>query len=177
MNLPIAPVLETERLRLRPLVLSDFDAYVALWREPAVVRYITGTPVTREASWSRLVRTAGHWQLLGFGFLGIEDKASGCLIGEAGFQEMRRELVPSIEETLETGWGILPAYHGKGYAFEAVGAALAWAREAHPGRAYTCIIHPENQASVRLAGKLGFAEDVTSTYLGNPVVILRRPAP
>ncbi len=168
------PTLVTDRLVLRPLVLKDFDSYAELWRDPVVVRYISKTAVSREATWTRLLRNAGQWQLLGFGFLAIEDKATRRLIGEAGFQEMRRDVTPSIEDTLETGWGILPTYHGKGYASEAVSAALAWAREAHPAMQYSCLINPENAASLRLAAKLGFTEDATTVYQGNPVVILRR---
>jgi RimJ/RimL family protein N-acetyltransferase len=167
------PILETERLILRPLGLHDFEPYAEFWQNTDVVRFISGSPISREQSWKRLIGTVGHWQLLGFGFFAIEDKASGHLIGEAGFQEMRRELVPSIEETMETGWGLLPEYHGKGYAMEATTAAMTWARRAHPELDYSCIISPENHASIRLARKLGFRDDVTSNYMGKPVLILR----
>jgi RimJ/RimL family protein N-acetyltransferase len=167
------PVLETDRLMLRPLGLQDLDAYVAFWQDPQVVRYISGSPVSREQSWRRLIGTVGHWQLLGFGFFAIEEKNSGQLIGEAGFQEMRRDLHPAIEGTLETGWALLPAFQGKSYATEAVVAAMDWADRTHPALDYSCIISPENRPSLKLARKLGFVEDVTSTYLGKPIVILR----
>jgi RimJ/RimL family protein N-acetyltransferase len=168
------PILETPRLVLRPLGLHDFDAYVAFWQNPEVVRFITGTPVSRELSWKRLLSTTGHWQLLGFGFFAIEEKASGELIGEAGFQDMHRELFPSIEGTLETGWAILPAYQGKGYAKEALRTAMAWSQRAFPSLNYSCIINPENRISMQLAAKLGFAEDTMTTYSGKPIMILRK---
>jgi RimJ/RimL family protein N-acetyltransferase len=167
------PTLETDRLRLRPLGLQDLDAYVAFWQDPAVVRFISGSPLPREQSWRRLIGMAGHWQLMGFGFFAIEEKCSGQLIGEAGFQEMRRDLHPTIEGTLETGWGILPAFQGKGYATEAGFAAMDWAERTHPALDYSCIISPENRPSLNLARKLGFVADVTATYMGKPVVILR----
>jgi len=168
------PTLETRRLTLRPLVLQDLDAYVDFWQNAEVVRYITGTPISREQSWKRLLGTAGHWQLLGFGFFAIQENASGRFIGEAGFQEMRRDLLPSIEGTLETGWGILPAYQGKGYAREAVSTAMNWAETAFPTLDYSCIIDPENRTSRHLAARLGFTEDTITTYLGKPIMILRR---
>ncbi|MGA2550300.1 MAG: GNAT family N-acetyltransferase [Burkholderiaceae bacterium] len=168
------PTLETERLILRPLVLSDFEAYVSFWQNPEVVRYISGAPIPRDASWTRLLRTAGHWQFLGFGFFAIEHKATRLLIGEVGFQEMRRVIEPSIEGTLETGWGILPEYQGQGMATEVVRAALEWAGLAHPRMEYSCIVSPENQPSLKLAAKFGFEKDTTTTFLGKPVVILRR---
>ncbi len=167
-------ILKTDRLTLRPLVLQDFEAYFEFWQNAEVVRFITGTPVSREQTWKRLLGTTGHWQLLGFGFFAIEEKASGRFIGEAGFQEMRRDLLPSIEGTLETGWGILPAYQGRGYAKEAVSAAMTWAETAFPSFDYSCIINPENRTSMHLAAKFGFAEDTMTTYLGRPIMILRK---
>lgn len=166
--------LETERLILRPLELQDFEAYCAFWQNKEVARYISGTPIPREQSWKRLIGTAGHWQLLGFGFFAIEEKTSGRFIGEAGFQEMRRDLLPSIEGTLETGWGILPSYQGKGYAKEAIRAAMTWVEAAFPTLDYSCIIDPENRISMHLAETLGFVQDAITTYLGKPVTVMRK---
>src|SRR5437879_12250962 len=87
---------------------------------------------------------------------------------------MRRDLLPSIEGTLETGWGILPAYQGRGYAKEAVSAAMTWAETAFPSFDDSCIINPENRTSMHLAAKFGFAEDTMTTYLGRPILILRK---
>jgi RimJ/RimL family protein N-acetyltransferase len=120
------------------------------------------------------LRTAGHWQLLGFGFFAIEEKASGRFIGEAGFHEMRRDMVPSIEGTLEAGWGITPRVQGKGYAHEAMQAALAWAAAAFPQLDYSCIVHPDHARSLHLARVLGFVEDTVTDYAGKPVVVLRK---
>jgi len=173
----VQPVLETDRLRLRPLALADFDAYVEFWQNADVVRFITGEPIPREQSWRRLLGTAGHWHLLGFGFFAIEEKATGRVVGEAGFQEMRRDLRPSIEGTLEAGWGILPACQGKGYAKEALGAAFAWSERVHPAYDYSCIISPENRPSLGLASKLGFVPAAETSYLGKPILVLRRPGP
>lgn len=60
-----APTLETERLILRPHRVQDFEAVAALWAEPEVVRFISGTPSAPEESWARLLRYIGHWQALG----------------------------------------------------------------------------------------------------------------
>ena len=68
------PTIETERLILRPLRKTDFDAYAAFWADEDVVRFINGVPSTREQTWARLRRGAGMWHHMGFGFLAIEDK-------------------------------------------------------------------------------------------------------
>jgi RimJ/RimL family protein N-acetyltransferase len=168
------PTLTTERLILRPHRLDDFDAVAALWSDPEVVRFIGGVPSTREQSWSRLLRYKGSWHFLGFGFWAIEERASGSFIGEAGFLEARRDIVPSIEETLETGWVLDPAAHGKGYATEALKAMIEWGVAHFPSRRMTCIIAPENSASIRVAIKLEFEEVVRTTYLGSDVALFER---
>lgn len=170
----VGPTLTTERLILRPFRAEDFDAYAAIWADPIVMRYITGTPMSREDSWSRALRWIGLWQHMGFGFLMVEEKATGTLLGEVGFQERRRDLTPSIEGTLETGWGLIPAAQGKGYATEAMAAALAWADAAFPGMRYTALIDAQNLASVRVAAKSGFREFARTEYHGAPVILHER---
>jgi RimJ/RimL family protein N-acetyltransferase len=169
------PTLDTPRLRLRTYCLDDFEAYAALWAEPAVVRFIGGTPVSREAAWTRFLRQIGLWHHLGFGLFALEDRATGAFIGEAGFHDLRRALTPSIEGTMEAGWVLAGAMQGRGLAEEAMRTALAWAGQHGSGSRITCIIAPENTASMHVAGKLGFAEFARTTYNGSPVVMLERP--
>lgn len=168
------PTIETERLILRPHRLEDFDACVELSSDEDVVRYISGIPSTREQTWVRVLRWAGMWHHLGYGFLVVEEKETGRFIGEAGFQEMRRAMEPSIEGTLEAGWVLAPAVHGRGYATEALNALITWAEEHFPGKSMSCIIDPRNEASLRLAAKLGFRELTRTTYHGDIIVVLSR---
>lgn len=171
----VQPVLETERLLLRPLRIDDLDSYTAIWQNETIVRYITGTPLSRETCWGRLLRTTGHWHWLGFGYFGIELKASGGLIGEAGVQDMRRIITPSLEGTLETGWAILPEYHGTGLAFEAASTIIEWAENALPPMEFTAMIDPVNAPSRKLAERLGFQPDCETVYMDNATIIYRRP--
>lgn len=167
------PELHTPRALLRPLTTSDFDAYVEIWADPVVTRFIGGRPFTREESWVRFLRHAGHWAVLGYGFWAIEDRASGRLIGEAGFQDLKRAIVPSLEGSPEAGWGFLPEAHGRGLASEVVAAILAW-RDAHiaPGRT-VAIIDPAHAASIRVAEKNGFRMLTQADYRG-PTLVMER---
>ncbi|SCB60090.1 Protein N-acetyltransferase, RimJ/RimL family [Rhizobium aethiopicum] len=167
------PTLQTERLTLRPHRLDDFEAHAALWADEKVVRFITGAPSTREQSWSRMLRIAGMWHHMGFGFLAIVEKESGRFIGEAGFLEARRDMEPSIEGTLEVGWALMPAAHGRGYATEALTALIDWAEAHFPGKPMSCIISPENLASLKVAAKLGFCETVRAQYNGEVIQFSR----
>lgn len=168
------PRIETQRLILRRHEARDFEAYAAMWADPDVVRFIGGASFTREQTWTRFLRQAGIWHFMGFGFFAIEEKSTGAFIGEAGFHELRRDLSPSIEGTLETGWAFIPGAQGKGYATEAVGAALQWAAAAFEAMKATCIIEPDNVASLRVAAKLGFQEFARTLYHGRSIVLLER---
>ena len=168
------PVIETERLRLRGHRLDDFDRLAALWADPIVTRFIGGKPSTREESWMRLLRSVGHWAALGFGYWVVEEKASGRIVGEIGFSELKREIEPSFEGIPEAGWVLAPWAHGKGFATEAVTAVVAWG-EAHLGaRTTTCIVSPENTASIRVAEKCGYREFARTAYKGSPTIVFRR---
>jgi RimJ/RimL family protein N-acetyltransferase len=172
-----APVIETPRLVLRAHRLDDFDALAAMWREPDVVRYISGKPSTREQSFSRLLRYAGHWPLLGYGYWAIEDRESGAFVGEAGFADYHREIEPPLDGMPELGWIVHPAWHGKGYATEAVRACIAWGDEHFPKTTrFACIITPENRASLRVADKCGFTPSGRMAYLGDEVLLYTRDA-
>lgn len=169
-----APTVETERTILRAHGLDDFEDYVAMWVDPVVTRFIGGRARTREETWIRLLRYAGMWPLIGYGFWAIEEKATGRLIGEAGFHDLKRDLVPSIEGTPEAGWALIPSTHGKGLATEVLNAIHAWTKD-RPGFARTvCIIDPDNEASLAVARKLGYREVTRTTYHGDPVILLER---
>ena len=115
MSQPIqAPVVETERLILRPHRLEDFETYQKMWANPEVTRFIGGRPRTREESWIRFLRHAGSWSMLGYGYWAIEEKAAGGFVGEAGFHDMKRDIEPSIEGVPEAGWVLGAGLSGAG---------------------------------------------------------------
>jgi|SRR5271154_1194917 len=168
------PVLETERLKLRGHWLDDFKHSAAMWADPKVTQYTTGKPLSEEECWTRLLRYVGHWSLLGFGYWVAEEKATGNFVGEIGFADYKRDLEPSLKGTPEIGWALASHAHGKGYATEAVRAAVAWG-DAHFESARTaCIISPENFASVRVAVKCGYREFTHATYKGRTTIMYIR---
>jgi RimJ/RimL family protein N-acetyltransferase len=168
------PVLETERLTLRGHRLDDFPACAAMWADPIVTRHIGGKPLTEEESWARLQRYVGHWAMLGFGYWVVEEKATGKFAGEVGFADLKRGLDGSLKDAPEIGWVLASQFHGKGYATEAVRAAIVWG-DGHFGRCQTiCIIDPENRASMRVAEKCGYRELRMATYKRQPIVVFAR---
>lgn len=168
------PLIETERLIMRPYRRDDFNAYSALFADPEVTRFIGGVPFSREQSWTRFLRQVGMWHYFGFGFFALQDRETGQFIGEAGFHDLHRVLSPSLEGTMETGWALSPRSHGRGLATEAVSAALQWGDQQFPALKKTCIIDIANIASLRVASKLHFRELRRTTYHGAQVVVCER---
>jgi RimJ/RimL family protein N-acetyltransferase len=169
-----APVVLTERLLLRGPSTADYENILDLWSDPAVTRYIGGRPSTPVECWARLLGMAGHWSLLGFGFWLVEERETGRFVGQAGMARLHRELGPDFDEAPEVGWVLAPWCHGRGYATEAVQAALAWAeREIALTRA-VCMIDPDHRASLNVAGKCGFRRFAEAEFRESPVVLLER---
>ncbi len=150
----------TERLVLRLPAMADFEAYVAAWADPDLVRFIGGRPRTRAESWTRFTQAAGLWQLLGFGYWTVIERATGAYVGTAGLADFERG-VPELVGYPEAGWAFVPRVWGMGYATETVRAILAWSARALPGREVRCIVDPENGASLRVAEKAGFVRGPT----------------
>ncbi len=172
----IIPVLETERLTLRGHRLEDFAACASLWADPIVTRYIGGVPLTAEEAWARLLRYSGHWTLLGFGYWVVEEKGTGTFLGEIGFADLKRDIEPPLGDIPEAGWVFSSAAHGQGYATEALRGILSWGEVHITATQTTCIIHPENAASIRVAEKCGYRETMRTTYKGKPASVFFREA-
>ena len=158
-QLVAAPVIETARLRLRGHDLADFSDCVALWSDPQIVRYTLGEPSPPQRTWMRLLAYRGHWALLGFGYWAVQEKASGRYIGELGFADFKRAMKLSLAGMPELGWALARWAQGQGYATEALQAAVAWGDAQFPSRRTVCIIHRDNEPSLRVAARLGY--DIT----------------
>lgn len=168
------PVLETPRLILRGYRLDDFPAFAQIWTEPEVVRFIAKKPQTEEESWARFLRNIGHWAALGKGFWLIEDKATGEQLGQGGYVEGKRAIEPSFRGEPEAGWSLRTSAQGKGYAFEAMHAALAWGATRFGPVRTVCIIDTNNHPSMTLAGRLGFMPVQDTVYHDSTVRLFQR---
>lgn len=167
--------LVTERLTLAPVALSDLDDLVALWADPAFATAIFPAPLSSEDVWFRLLRDIGHWEALGYGNWAIRETATGAYVGSVGVLDYRRIMTPAFDAP-ELGWGVAPRHQGKGLAFEALSAALAWCDDALNAPRTICMISPDNAPSHALAARAGYVPYVETTYKGAPVVLLERLA-
>lgn len=118
-------VLRTERLVISPLGESDLDAFVAYRRHPDVARYQSWSPeyslTDARALLAAQPRTTlpapGEW--LQLALRRAEQPLEGRLVGYIAIGHDA-----SQPDTYELGVTLAPAHHGRGYAQEALTAAL-----------------------------------------------------
>ena len=145
------PTLRTKRLILRPQRPSDTEILAAAYADDDFARFITREKEGLDAveSFRPIALVAGSWATMGFGQWMVEEAASGTPVGRVGPWQ------PPGWPDFEIGWTIFPGHQGKGYATEAAAAALIWAHETLGHGHVIHLIHPDNQASERVARALG----------------------
>jgi RimJ/RimL family protein N-acetyltransferase len=154
--------LETERLLLRRPQVGDLDAYAELFADPGVVRYTGGVTKDRAESELALERMIRHWDDHDIGLFSVVRKEDGRVLGRVGFllwdtETWTHSLLqpPSSRRETEIGWTLAQAHWGLGYATEAARRARDWALEDLGYRRLVSLIQRGNEASVRVAQKLG----------------------
>lgn len=142
------PVIETERLILRAPVQEDFESWVEMYADAEHSRFLGG-PLPRPAVWRPFLGMAGAWMIQGFSMFSVVEKATGRWVGRLG------PWYPDGWPGTEVGWGLHPAFIGKGYATEGATAAIDWAFDT---LGWTQVIHTidvANHPSQKVAERLG----------------------
>jgi len=147
----LIPTLETERLLLRAFTPGDLDRFTDIVGDPQVMQFATysGQAMSRGQAWNWMCLMLGHWHMRGFGLWAVEEKRTGLLIGRIGIQ-----LLEWFDEE-ELVWMLDHSSWGKGYATEGASAAVRFGFERLNLPKLSAVIHPENQRSINLAGRLG----------------------
>ena len=157
--------LETERLRFRMFRNEDFPVYERQCADMNVMRYLGGRTFDQVHAWRHMAYMIGHWELRGYGYYAVEEKATGDLVGRVGYTNQVGW------PAFELGWTIFPAYQGRGYATEAARMLLAYAFEALGQPHVISLIHPDNTPSRRVAERLGQAIEGETTIMTMPVLV------
>lgn len=142
--------LETPRLQLRPLQVSDVGVLVALWADPDVMRYMGG-PRDRQRVNRILDEELRADSPDPLGFCTVVEKVSGRVIGDCGLTAKEvdgRSEVELVYVFVVDAWG-------HGYATEAASAMRDYALGPLRLPRLIALIDPENIASARVAEKVG----------------------
>lgn len=146
-----APILRTDRLRLRPFRATDLKALHALYADTENLRYWGMDASPSLDSTRRMMR----WHITGaprtYMIWAVEETKSKRLVGMINY--FRRDL---RERRVEVGWLIQPGMQGKGYMTEAGRALLRHLIDTLGVHRVEALIRPENKPSAALARRLGF---------------------
>lgn len=167
-------VLETSRLILTPVTVADFDDIHSLWQDVSFYGAIgIDQPLTTEDIWARVLRDVGHWSVMNYGNWALRLKAGGDYVGTIGILNYRRDIEPPFD-TPELGWGVATRFQGQGLAREALDIVLAYADDTLGLERTFCMISPDNAASLKLAGRVGYSPYSEATHRDHPVILLSR---
>lgn len=165
-------VIDTARLRLRLYRESDLDVFADMHADALTMQYIgEGKTLTRAESWRFLAAGLGHWALRGYGMLAVTHRETGEVLGRAGFYH------PEGWPGFEVGWLFHRKHWGRGYATEAAAAALEYAFTTLGKEHVVSFIRRDNQASIRVAEKIGERFEAEIELLGAPALVygIHRP--
>jgi RimJ/RimL family protein N-acetyltransferase len=142
------PVLFTERLMLRVPNASDLDGFAEMEADADSMRYLGGIK-TRSEAWRSMASITGAWLINGYSMFSVIERESGRWVGRLGPWQ------PEGWPGPEVGYGMHPAFAGKGYAYEATVAAMDYAFDVLGWDDVCHTIDPENTRSIALAQRLG----------------------
>lgn len=145
-------VLESERLLVRPFMLSDSAFILKLLNSPSWIEMIGDRGIRNIKAAQQYIKKnmIDAYQANGFGFFLVALKENNTPIGLCGITQRKGYTCPDL------GFAVLADYAGKGYMHEASLRILEHAKKdlcLHKITAFTAI---ENLSSQKLLEKLAF---------------------
>ncbi len=155
-------VIETERLRIRELELSDAIALSKVLCDRESMKYYPREKTSEEVN-AWIGRNIERYSKHGFGLWAVERKSDNEFLGECGItlQNIDNEELP------EVGYHTIRAYCNKGYASEAAKACLRFGFRKFGFSAIYSYCNSANIPSRRVMEKIGMEK--IKEYVGDGV--------
>jgi RimJ/RimL family protein N-acetyltransferase len=168
-SLPI----HTAFLRLRSLVVEDAERMMELNGEPSTRRWLPShvyadmSEATSRMRYLISCYSSPGDPRLGPYVLGVEQVASGTLLGHVGFSPFNGDV--------EVSYAIAEGSRGRGYGAEALRSACQWAAEHFSLPRFLAITEAENTPSRRTLERAAFvhAEDTIMVFQGSQQTVSR----
>jgi len=146
-------ILETGRLRLRKLTVDDAEFILRLLNEASFIQSIgdKGVRTLEDARSYILTGPIASYDKFGFGLWLVENRTDGVPMGMCGL--LKRDTL----EDVDIGYALVPEFWSKGFAMEAAAAVLSYGKSDFGMKRIVAIVSPQNDSSIRLLEKLGFA--------------------
>ena len=154
-------ILETERCFIRETTEDDVEDFYKIYSDSAITQYTEGLypEIEQEKQYVReyIDKIYGFYD---FGVWTVTEKATGQVIGRAGFSYREGFADPEIGFVIGMPW------QHRGIAFEICKAILAYGKEQLEFQLVNALVNSENAASLRLCRRLGFEEKEEVTVDG-----------
>ena len=154
--MPFTPTtIHTERLTLRWFEAGDAAALFVIFSDPAVVRYWSSAQWEDVSLAQTMIEETIAAYDSGEGIrLAVVLAASGELVGQVNLYHMF-----ASNRRCEVGYAFARPFWGKGYAMEAMQAALDYAFGLLDLNRIEADIDPRNEASEKVLTRLGFGKE------------------
>jgi RimJ/RimL family protein N-acetyltransferase len=158
--------LETARLVIRTFRSGDADAWIAMFNDPEVARFLPPGPApTLETFETALGSRHAMEREIGYAVWAIEAKATGEFLGQCGLRPAAT-MDPSAGSEIDLAYHLARPAWGKGYATEAVIAVLAHGLGPVGLDRVMAVTMPENVGSWRVMEKAGMRYEGSAAYYG-----------
>lgn len=152
-------MIETTRLLLRPMRAAHADELLGIFGDPIVMASFGGAPFDRTQMEQWVQRNLEHQEQHGYGLFSVILKVSGVLIGDCDLEHMQLDGAP----VAELGYDFRSDHWKRGLATEAATAVRDYAFEVLQLPRLVGLIRHGNQASRRVAEKIGMRCERTIT--------------
>ena len=120
--------IETERLLLRELRLTDLPGMFALDSDPEVHKYLGNKPVKSiDESKKILESVLTQYKERGIGRFAVIEKSTGDFVGWSGLRLNTEYNMNGFTEYYDVGYRLIKRFWGKGYATESGKASIDYA--------------------------------------------------
>jgi RimJ/RimL family protein N-acetyltransferase len=150
---------ETVRLFARNLDLGDVQSMFAIYGDVETVRFVgDSSPITIDGCKKWIEVTDKNFDLRGYGMIAFCSQETNEVIGFGGIVH------PDQQDQPEVKYAFHRDFWGKGFATEAIGALIQYARSNWNVGKVIATVAPGNHASQHVLSKLGFGhvEDQTN---------------
>ncbi len=159
--------LKTKRLTIREFTNDDVQFHLILMNTPLYIQNIGDRAIkTLDDADVYSRKIIASYKSNGYGQYAVVLNNTDTVIGMSGL--IRRDNLPHVD----IGFGFLPEYMGKGYAFEASKAVMKYAQEELKLNTILGITIPENKPSINLLKKLGLVFEKAITWGENNESVL-----
>ena len=143
--------IETPRLYLRLMELSDLDDLLKIFGDPKVMASFDTEPFNREQMGHWVQRNLAHQDSHEYGLFSVMLKSKEMLIGDCGLERME----VGGEFVTELGYDFRSDYWNQGFATEAALAVRDYAFNVLSLPSLISLIRVGNEASKRVSEKIG----------------------